>query len=448
MNWHHRKIGDVLDRFVKKEIKRVMLFTPPRHGKSELVSRRLPAFIHGVNPDARIIGTSYSASLAGAMSRDVQRIIDSPSYYELFPDTTLIGSPFTSVTRGYSRTGEQYEVVGHAGTYKSAGVGGAITGFGGDYLIVDDPVKNRAEAESPTFRDRVFDWFTSTLYTRLEKDGCILITLTRWHEDDLAGRLLKLAEEDPKADQWYVINFPAVFDERLKFIDPNDPRKHGEALWPDKYDEEQLSTIKATIGGYEWSALYQQSPSPPAGAIFQRDWFQFYREAPKGFDEVIQSWDCTFKDTKDTDYVVGQVWGKKGADYYLLDQVRGQLSFTNTIKAILTMSAKWPMAIGKLIEDKANGPAIINVLRGQVSGLNPINPLGSKVERAYAVTPLFRAGNVYLPHPSIAPWVHDYVEELASFPNGLNDDQVDSTSQGLFYLSTKRGGGKIKATVY
>jgi predicted phage terminase large subunit-like protein len=449
VNWHHRNIANVLDKFVKKEIKRVMIFTAPRHGKSEIVSRRSPAFILGKNPNARIIGTSYSQSLASSMSKDVQRIIDSKEYHDLFPKTTLVGSPFAPKGNyKYSRTTDYFEVVNHDGYYLSAGVGGSITGRGADYAIIDDPVKNRQEAESLTYRDRVFDWFTSTLYTRLEKDACVLITLTRWHEDDLAGRLLRLAEENPKADQWYVINYPAIFDEKLSFIDPTDPRKHGEALWPEKYNEEKLNTIKATIGSYEWNALYQQTPSSPEGSIIKRSYFRYYIGRPSKFDEIIQSWDFAFDKSDDSSYVVGQVWGRIGADKYLLDQVRDRMTFTESLQAFKNLTAKYSMARAKYVENKANGPAIINTLRRKISGIIPVKPEGTKVERLYAVSPQFEAGNVYIPDPSIAHWVNDYVEELVSFPYSPNNDQVDCTTQALSQLEKRRGGAKVTVRSY
>ena len=448
-NWHHIHLANTLDRLAKKEIKRLMVFIPPRHGKSELVSRRLPAFIFGQNPNAKIIGTSYSGELASSMTVDVQRIIDSPTYHELFPNTTLFGSEFQKEVpknSRYARTSSKFEIVGYDGAYMSAGVNGSITGFGADYAIVDDPFKNRKDAESKTYRDSVFNWFTSTLYTRLEKDACILITLTRWHEDDLAGRLLELAEKDPNADQWEVIRYPALYDANIRYIDETDPRQHGQALWNEKYNYERLMTIKSTIGSYEWNALYQQTPSSPTGSIFKRNWFKYYEQRPSKFDEVLQSWDLTFKDTSDADFVVGQVWGRIGADKYLLDQVRARMNFTQTIQAIVQLSAKWPQARAKLIEDKANGPAVISTLQRKISGLIPVEPKGSKIERAYAVSPQFESGNVYI--PSNAPFTHDYVEELVDFPNGKNDDQVDTTTQALLRLDRPRNQSKVKARSY
>jgi len=439
VNWHHKNLAELLTKMERGEIKRLMIFMPPRHGKSELVSRRFPAYILGKNPDARIISTSYSATLASAMNRDVQRIIDSPEYAQLFPETKL------SSGIGYLRNSDVFEIVDHKGYYLSAGVGGGITGRGADFAIIDDPIKNRAEAESKVFRDKVFDWFTSTLYTRLEKDACVLITLTRWHEDDLAGKLLTLAQESPQADQWHVISYPAIAGDNL---DPTDPRKPGEALWEDKYSRDTLLTIKSTVGTYEWSALYDQNPSPPQGSIIQRGWLNYYKVLPSKFEEVIQSWDFAFDKSDSSSYVVGQVWGKVGADKYLIDQVRDRMNFTESLRAVKNLSAKHPQAKAKFMEKKANGAAIMNSLKREISGIIPVNPDGSKVERLYAVTPQFEAGNVYLPDPSIAPWVNDYVEEFVSFPNATNDDQVDCTTQALSNLdkrTNKRASVRVRS---
>lgn len=447
MNWHHRNLAEALDKMARREIKRLMVFMPPRHGKSELVSRRFPAFILGKNPNASIIATSYSGGLASSMNRDVQRIIDSREYQELFPDTKLIGTHENPIG-SYLRNNSQFEIVNHQGSYVSAGVGGGITGRGADFAIIDDPIKNRKDAESKTYRDNTFDWFTSTLYTRLEKDACILLTLTRWHEDDLAGRLLKLAEENPEADQWHVISYPAIYNEKARNLDPTDPREHDEALWPAKYNKKQLATIKSTIGSYEWSALYDQNPSPPEGSIVQRSWFKYYKVLPTKFDEVIQSWDFAFDGKDSSSFVVGQVWGRVGADKYLIDQVRDRMNFTQSIRALKNLSAKHPRAKAKLIENKANGPAIISTMKRQISGLIPVQPNGTKVERLYAVSPQFEAGNVYIPDPSIAPWVNDYVEELIAFPNSADDDQVDTTTQALLNLDKNKDGAKVKARTY
>lgn len=432
MNWHHRLLCDYLDKLAYKEIRRLMVFMPPRHGKSELVSRKFPAYLLGRNPDTSIISCSYSADLASRMNRDVQRLIDSERYLELFPGTQLSNQHTRRFyeTR-YTRNNNMFEVVDKKGTYRSSGVGGGITGMGGEYIIIDDPVKNREDADSATMREKVYDWYTSTLYTRLEKDGCILLTLTRWHEDDLAGKLLKAAQEG--ADQWTILELPAVCEYPPK---PYDVRQEGEALWKWKYDEEALEKRKVTVGSRDWAALYQQHPTPGEGGTFKREWWNYYKVLPDGLYDFVQSWDCTFKDAQSSDYVVGQVWARKGSSRYLLDQVRGRMSFTETLRAIRSLSAKWPQAIRKLVEDKANGTAVIDVLRKEIPGLIPVEPEGGKIVRANAVTAVAEAGNIYLPNPSIAPWVHDFVEEHAVFPNGANDDQVDAQTQANTYYNS------------
>lgn len=426
-NWHHVELCNRLDRFVAGEIRRLMVFMPPRYGKSELVSRRLPAFILGKYPDDSVISASYTADLAAMMNRDVQRIIDGDRYPEIYQETKL-----SSGRDGYIRTSELFEILGHKGYYKSAGVGGAITGMGCKWGIIDDPIKNRAEAESETYRKALWDWYTSTFYTRLEKDARILITLTRWHEDDLAGKLLDLARKSPEADQWTVLSLPAIAEENR---DPCDPRQPGEPLWPDKYSMAELRKTKINVGSYDWTALYQQQPSSPSGNIIDRNWWKYYTQAPAKFDEIIQSWDCTFKDTAGTDFVVGQVWGRVGADKYLLDQVRARMDFTATVAAVISLTAKWPKTTAKLIEDKANGPAVIATLKRKIPGLIPVEPDGGKVVRARAVSPDIEAGNVWLPEG--AEFTGDFVEECAKFPNGAHDDQVDAMSQALNYITNK-----------
>lgn len=438
VNWHHALLAEYLDQFIDKKITRLIVTMPPRHGKSELVSRRLPAFILGKDPNAAIIATSYTSDLATRMNRDVQRIIDDANYRQLFPDTRLSGINIRSIAQGtYLRNSDIFEIVAHRGYYKSAGVGGAITGMGCNYGIIDDPIKNRAEAESVTYRNMIWDWYTSTFYTRLESQGSILITMTRWHEDDLVGRLLDAAKQDKDADQWIVLNLPAIAHQKPGTRDPRTP---GEPLWCSKYSQVQLQSIKTTLGTYDWEALYQQNPSSPEGMILHRAWWKYYREAPRHFDEVIQSWDCTFKDTDGTDYVVGQVWGKLNSNKYLLDQTRDRMDLPTTIRAIQNMTEKWPEAEAKYIEDKANGPAVIQMLKGKISGLIAVEPEGGKVVRARAVSPTIEAGDVYL--PAKQPWINDFVEECAAFPNGKYDDQVDAMTQALNKLADRFGGSR------
>lgn len=443
VNWHHRVSCNTLDELVAGRIKRLMIFEPPRHGKTERVSRRLPAYLLGRNPDAQIIACSYSADLSSRNNRDVQRIIDSHLYQEVFPQTTLYGKNIRTVATGsYLRNSEIFEIVNHTGSYRSAGVGGGITGMGfGSFRpdretnvisgvgIIDDPFKNRQEAESLTIRESVWEWYTSTFRTRAEGDAAIVLIMTRWHEDDLAGRLLRVAQEDPKADQWDVLQFPAIAEGELH---PLDPRRPGESLWEEKYGLDELYKIKASVGSYDWSALFQQRPSPESGNIFDRNHWQYYQELPARPGQWVMSVDAAFKDKTDSDFVVIQVWFKHEGRFYLVDQVRDRMSFTATVAAIRQMVAKHPRCAAKLIEDKANGSAVIDTLKLEIPGLIPINPTDSKVARARAISPFIEAGNVFLPQN--AAWVGDFVEEMASFPNGANDDQCDALSQALRYM--------------
>ena len=432
VNWHHRVLCKYLDRFARRQIPRLMVFMPPRHGKSELVSRKLPAYLFGRNPDTSIIAVSYSADLAQTMNRGVQRIIDTPQYAEVFPGTVLSGKG--AITEGsYSRNTDIFEIVGRRGVYRSSGVGGGITGMGGDFIIIDDPLKNREDSNSTTIRDKLWEWYTSTLYTRLEKGGCILLTMTRWHEDDLAGRLLRLAETDPAADQWVVLTFPAIAETARH---PEDKREEGEALWPERYPVKELEKTKATVGSYDWNALYQQHPAPSEGGLFKREYWEYWKELPRKLTDWVQSWDCTFKATSTSDYVVGQVWARDGANSYLIDQVRRRMTFTETLQAIRDMSALYPRTHRKLIEDKANGSAVIDTLKREIPGIIPIEPRGGKEARAQAITAAVEAGNVIL--PKSAPWLSDFIEECASFPNGAHDDQVDAMTQAVMYFHSKK----------
>lgn len=431
-NWHHKKLCSLLDRFVSGDAPRVMVFMPPQHGKSELVSRCLPAYIHGVDPNASIIATSYAADLSSRMNRDVQRIMDSEEYGRVFPDTHLSNTNVRTVAKdakgmgSWLRNNSIFEIVQHRGSYRSAGVGGGITGMGGDFLIIDDPIKSQEDAYSPVYRDKVWDWYISTFYSRRRGDHAgVLITLTRWHEDDLAGRLLRIAANDPNADQWEVLSFPA-----LKEGPPTetDPREIDEPLWPDRFGKETLLKNKAN-GEYFWNSLYQQRPSSPEGAIIKREWLRFYDHLPEDVTDWIQVWDLTFKETKKGSFVVGQVWARRGAEFYLVDQYRDRTDFPGSIRAIRSMTERYPQAAVKLVEDAANGPAILATLRDEIPGLIAVPTKGaSKESRFHSVTPFFEAGNVWFPN---LPWTSGLVEEVVSFPGGSNDDQVDGISMAL-----------------
>lgn len=417
---HTKLICNKLKEVEEGKIRRLMIFLPPRHSKSMTVSETFPSFYIGKNLNRRVILVSYGDSLARKFGRANRNKLEEYGE-EIFG--IRLSKDNSSVTN--------WGIEGYRGGMISAGIGGPITGEGADLLIIDDPIKNRKEANSKTYRDMVWDEWQNTLYTRLQPDGAVIIILTRWHEDDLAGRLLN--PDYGEVEDWDIIRLPAIAEE-------NDllGREIGEPLWPEYgFDREWAETTKIAVGSQTWASLYQQRPAPAEGNIVNREWWQFYKELPNEFDEVIQSWDCSFKETEDGSYVVGQVWGRKGANKYLIDQVRARMGFTKTLRAIKNMTIKYPEARLKLIEDKANGPAIISTLRQEISGIVPVNPRGSKEERAAAISPEIEAGNVYLPSPSKAPWINDYIEEWAAFPFGENDDQVDATTQALDRLSLR-----------
>lgn len=215
-------------------------------------------------------------------------------------------------------------------------------------------------------------------------------------------------------------------------------RKKGEALHPERYPLEELLRIKSDVGSRDWEALYQQRPTIDGGAVFKEEWIKYWTTLPNSFDTMIISWDMTFKGADTNDYVVGQVWGRKGSECYFIDQVRKHMTFTEALQAFIDLSNKYPRALKKLVEDKANGPAVIDVLKKHVQGIVPIIPKESKVARAYAVTPMWEAGNVYIPSPLIAPWVKDYKTELTNFPVVAHDDQVDATTQALRELQQRK----------
>ena len=428
IGWVHQEICETLDNFLKDLIDgkrpRLIITMPPRSGKSEIVSRRFPAYFLGKHPDLSIISVSYSASLAEDFSRDVQRIIDSDEYKKIFPNTKLSDKK----DKNYKRTSDFFEIVDHKGVYCSAGVGGSITGKGCDILIIDDPIKNRQEANSETVRKKIYDWYSSTAYTRLSPIGGVIMMCTRWHLDDLIGKVLSDKNQKP----FHVISYPAI----AEHDEPH--RKQGEALHPERFSLEILNEIKSTLSTADWLSLYQQKPVPEGGAIFETSKLRYYDESsePKRFDQIVGSWDMTFKENKTSDFVVGQLWGRKGADFYLLDMVRDRMDFVKTLKVFINFANKHKNCNCWLVEDKANGTAIISTLKKHISGIIPITPKESKQERAYAITPYLEAGNIFFPKNQ--NFTKDLEEEMLQFPAGAHDDTVDSMTQALNYFRMKK----------
>lgn len=419
----------------EKHHPRLIFTMPPQEGKSQRVSRAFPYWLLKRNPDLRIAVVSYADALARRWGRQVRNDITAN------PELGL------AIRRDTSAANE-WQIENHDGGMITVGIGGGLTGRPVDVLIIDDPFEGQNEADSETYRERAKEWWRTTGSMRLSEDAIVVILMTRWHEDDLAGWLLLT-----DGDGWRHINIPALAD--------HNPEK-GETDPLGRAPGEWLKSARGrTVKGWEkrrkdagsrgFAAVLQGRPSPQEGGILKRAWWVFYprpRAVQKsdgtwhaiGVDEVFQSWDCAFKDTKTSDWVVGQVWARRGSKSWLLDQVRDRIDCPGTIKQVELLSAKWPQAKRKLIEEKANGAAVIQALRGSISGLIAVNPTDSKEARANAVAPFVEGKDVELPDPSFAPWIAGFVDECAAFPNGANDDQVDACTQALIRIYLGGGG--------
>ncbi|MFD0032522.1 phage terminase large subunit [Streptomyces sp. NPDC127172] len=420
--------------------RRLIWTMPPQEGKSQRVSRTFPAWLLARDPDLRIAIASYELGTARRWGRAIRNdIASNPEKFGM------------QISRD-TASAQEWQIQDHAGGVYSVGVQGALTGRPVDVLIIDDPIKDRAQAESLVFRERVWDFWTDTARTRFGPDTRVIVVLTRWHEDDLAGRLLA---QDVRRE-WRHINIPAQADHKPE-EGQTDPlgRAPGEFLTSTRgRTVTDWEDTRHDVGSRTWTSLYQGRPSPESGDVWKRNWWRRYAvplwsqhpDHPDAYrveevDQIVMSWDMTFKDTKSSDFVVGQVWARKGANVYLLDQVRKRLSFTDTVAAFQAMVKRWPQATAKLVEDKANGTAVINTLKSKIPGIIAVTPTESKYARANAVSPVIEAGNTFLPESQIALFDADeLVDEAAAFPNATHDDQVDATSQALAYLLLDQTG--------
>lgn len=402
---------------------RLIISMPPQEGKSTRVSRDLPVWALAHDPELRIVSASYAQGLANRNGRAVRNAIAT------HPELGI------SIARDNGAASE-WTIERHRGGVLSVGRGAGVSGRPADCLIIDDPLKDRAEADSQTIRDTCWDWWTDALSARLAPGAPVVLIMTRWHSDDMAARLLK----DDNGATWTVLNIPAQCENAA-----TDPlgRRPGEYMQSARgRTTAQWEARKQTVGSRTWAALYQGHPSPAEGGLIHRDWWRTY-DLPlwevrpdgscwtRGYDQLLMSADLTFTGGDTSDYVAIGVWARRGPDAWLLDQVHARMDFTATIAAFKRLAAKWPQAVLKLVEDKANGPALISSLAASVPGIVGYTPQGSKTARASAWSPLVESRHVWLPAPRLAPWVGDYIEECAQFPTGAHDDQVDQTSMAL-----------------
>jgi predicted phage terminase large subunit-like protein len=454
--WHVDALAEHLQAVSEGLIRHLLINIPPGHLKSLLVAVLWPAWVWirmTTGAQWRGLFASYDGGLATRDSVRCRALIESQWYREMFRPTWRLSSD-QNVKNYFENTESGFRI--------SLSVGGRGTGFRGDAIVVDDPL-NASDQYSETARREVIFWWDTVMSSRLNhmETGSKVIIMQRLHQMDLSGHVLEQGTYEH-------LCLPSEFEPQRRSVTSigwRDPRTEpGEILFPELFPKSVLEQAKKDLGASGYAGQHQQRPSPAEGGILQRHWWRYWKprglelppvrmrlpdgseceieavDLPERFDTIIQSWDCAFKDLKTSDFVVGQVQANLGARRYLLDQVRDRLDMPCTAQAIRVMSAKWPDSSAKLVEDKANGPAVIQSLKHEVAGLIEVNPEGGKMSRAAAVSPEVEAGNWYLPHPSLAAWVEDFIEECASFPNGTYDDQVDAWSQGGNYLRSRTHG--------
>lgn len=459
--WVHHDICRRLEKFYQDvedgKAPRLMLFMPPRHGKSEIASKNFPAWALGKNPELEIIASSYAVSLPIDFSRKVRGIIRDPAYKTVFPKTQL--DPESSAAEGWKTKA--------GGGYVAAGVGGGITGKGAHIAIIDDPIKDAEEADSETIREKVWDWYGSTLYTRLAPGGGVLVIQTRWHDDDLAGRLIaelkaQIKEGAPQEeiDDWEIVSYPAIAteDEYLgpkgdilyrdsdgdtyhtlsgKVVDLGKAkarklRRKGDALHPARFNLTRLLKIRRTLQPRHWSALYQQNPVPDEGVYFKKNMLRTVESLPQLSSlRLFAAWDLAVGEKQTNDYTVGVVGGLDWNDQmYIIDVVRFRGDTHAITEAILNLYQKYEpdyvgieqgqieLAIGPQMKKRMGERRIYPVFD------DSLRPISDKQIRARPLQGRMQQGMVYF--PANAPWMEDVEHELLRFPGGVHDDIVDA----------------------
>lgn len=470
--WVHKDIGARLERFsqdvAEKKSPRLMILMPPRHGKSEMASVRFPAWHLGHHPDHEIINCGYNIDLPMRFSRWVREIVRDKGYQALFEGCVIDPE---------SQSAEAWNTL-KGGGYTAAGVGGGITGKGAHVLIVDDPIKNQEEADSIITRDGLWSWYWSTAYTRLAPGGGVLVIQTWWNDDDLAGRLQqRMTSEDGKADQFDVVKYPALaeayeyideatneisrFDEEahrpgLKFL-----RKPGEALHPERYNQEMLENYRDNMPRRTWSALYQQNPVPDEGMFFQREWFKYEVLSPTLHNKnVYQAWDFAIGEKAHNDYTVGVTLIQDENDQlHVVDMMRFKEDTFGIIEAIIDSAVRWgstptcPLVLG--FEDGQVWKAIKPLLMARFAerkvypSFEELKTLTDKMARASKLQGRLQHGRLWLPQD--ATWTRTLTTELLRFPAGAHDDIVDALAHAVNLITgktpkmTKRGHRPLKS---
>ena len=407
---HHRKIAKKFEDIANGKIKRLIVNMPPRHTKSEFASYLFPAWMVGKNPKLKVIQTTHTGELAVRFGRKMKNLVDTNEFAQVFDECKIAAD---------SKAAGRWET-NKGGEYYAAGIGGAITGRGADLLIIDDP-HSEQDALSDTALDSAYEWYTSGPRQRLQPGGSIVIVMTRWSTKDLTGQLLK-AQSEPKADQWEVVEFPAIL--------PSD-----KPVWPNYWKLEELESVKASLSEAKWQAQWQQNPTSEEGSIIKREWWQKWEEEDiPDLVHVIQSYDTAFSRKESADFSAISTWGvfyprNKGPHLILVDVEKGRWDFPELKKIALEQYKYWePETV--IIEQKASGTPLTHELR-QI-GVPVLNFTPSKGNdkhvRVNSVAPIFEAGKVYIPERR---WAEEMIEECAAFPYGDHDDLVDSMTQAV-----------------
>lgn len=445
-NWHLDLICEYLTLIKQGEFKNVLgqdcegiIFNvPPRTMKSLLITVFFPVWLWTSSPWRRLMFVSYAEKLSAQHSLLRRNVMHSAWFQERWGKTFRLAKD--------QNEKNHYENSARGQMFSTA-MQATATGMGGDILVFDDPL-NPEQALSEGERTAVNFTFDFTFRSRLNDPatGVKIIVMQRLHELDLTGHVLK-----KDVGRWKHIKLPAIAETDENWVKPNGEemhrRKPGELLWPERLSESHLAGLKTGMGSWAFAGQYQQNPAPLEGGLLKRNWIRYYKTLPEHWDCMVQSWDCTFKASEETDFVAGQVWGKALGKYYMLPyRVHERLDFGPTLRAIQSCHAAFPQANAILIEDKANGPAIISELRHEISGIFPVDPEGGKLARAQSIAPLWEAGNVELPDPQrfAAPWLEEYINNICSFPKAAHDDDMDATSQALIYMRFRMNTGMLE----
>ena len=392
-----------------------------------MCSQYFPAWYLGTFPDRSILLASYQAEFAAKWGRRTRDVVNSagPLYFHGIQ------------VRDDSSAANRWEIAQHGGGMETAGVGGALTGKGADIFVIDDPVENAEQANSLTYREKLWEWYQAVAYTRLEPGGAIVLIQTRWHADDLAGRLLR--EMERGGDKWVHLHMPALAEEGDIL-----GRALNEPLWPERYPLEALRRIRRTLGPYWWASLYQGRPVAVGGDIFQREWWRRYAEPPaaSAIRRTIQVWDTAFEVSETNDYSACSTWVETTFGYVLLHVWRGQVGFPELKRRATSLYERFkPSRV--LVEKAASGHSLIQELRAETKiPILPIEAKGDKQTRAHAVTGLIESGRVWI--PEAAEWLDDFLDEVGQFPRGAHDDQVDTMVYALHHLAGISGTDAVR----